>query len=282
MLRRIFALRQILAWNFALLALLAIPAGFVARQDEQARKQCEAKCVDLDSSNVTPADHVEDCQKCEANAEWHFPGWYRAFGWPNGVTAWALILTLTVIAAQTRVAAISAEAARISARAAKAQGDHIIVSERAWMVASPQLPDPEIPKAADFSTLMVPMVTTVLIKFVNKGETPGFVKKITTGGCAIPRGEIPELTDMPEWDDVGEIPVVPGQFFSWEHPRITIEKAIKIRTGDLSLWIYGVILYSDSFAKERETGFCFRFSPVGESGPGEWLISGPKGANYAT
>src|SRR5271157_2049542 len=116
--KRIFSLRQILAWNLALLALLVLPAGFVAWQHEIARKQCEAKCVNPDSSHVAPANHVEKCQECEANAEWHFPGWYRAFGWPDGVTAWALIFTLIAIAAQTKATAISAEAARISAKAA--------------------------------------------------------------------------------------------------------------------------------------------------------------------
>jgi len=118
MLRRIFALRQILVWNLAVLLLLVVSAGFVARQHEKARKQCVAKCVDFDSCHGAPADHVESCQECEANADWHLPGWYRAFGWPDGVTAWALILTLIVIAAQTRVAAIPTEATRKAADAA--------------------------------------------------------------------------------------------------------------------------------------------------------------------
>jgi hypothetical protein len=205
----------------------------------------------------------------------------KTVAWPDGVTALLILLTLLGITWQSCEMRKAAEATRISARAAEAQGDHIVVSERAWLVASPEMPDPQIPKITDH-TAMAPMMTTVLVKFLNKGETPAFVKKIATGGCAIPREEMPQLNDTSECADVGAIPVVPGHHFSWEHSRIVIERAIKIRSGDLSLWIYGVIVYDDSFGKQRETGFCFRLAPVGELGVGEWLISGQKGANYAT
>ena len=277
MLRSIFTLRQILAWNLALLVLLAIPAGFVACQHEIARKRCEAKCIDSYAPHVSPANQIESCQECETNAEWHFPGWYRAFGWPNGVTAWALLLTLIVIAAQTRVAAISVEAARISAESSQNQASHIVSSERAWVIAAPQSPSPSIPNTSDERNSMAPMLTAVSVLFENKGKTPAFITKIATGGCAIQSDETPDLADVTQWMEVEGIPVVPDRWFEWEHERIEIQRAIKIRSGELSLWIYGIVSYKDTFGEKRTTGFCFRYEPATNI----WLLSGPKDGNWA-
>jgi hypothetical protein len=48
-------------------------------------------------------------------------GWYGFFRWPNGTTAWAIILTLIAIAEQTKQTRKAAEAGRISADASTAQ-----------------------------------------------------------------------------------------------------------------------------------------------------------------
>jgi hypothetical protein len=49
------------------------------------------------------------------------PLWYGFFSWPDGVTAWAIILTLLAIAEQTKQTKKAAEAALASATAANAQ-----------------------------------------------------------------------------------------------------------------------------------------------------------------
>jgi hypothetical protein len=169
------------------------------------------------------------------------------------------------------------EAAKNAAEAALRQAQHIETTERAWVIASAQNPDPPIPLSSDHKNAMAPLLVTVKILFENKGNTPAFIKKIATGGCAIPSDQMPDLTVTDQSGELGDIPVVPGHSFGWEHERIEIERAIKIRSGELSLWIYGIVSYDDTFKETRDTGFCFRFEPSS----GQWLFSGNPGDNWA-
>jgi len=126
---------------------------------------------------------------------------------------------------------------------------------------------------------MSPMLVSITMFFENKGKTPGFIKKVATGACAIPLGQIPDLAQMTQWRNIGRaIPVVPERTFIWEHERVEIARAINIRTGELVLWVYGIISYDDIFEKdERTTGFCFRWEPSGS----EWVYGGTPDANWA-
>ena len=172
-------------------------------------------------------------------------------------------------------------AAWASAKAALRQSRHIVVSERAWIIAVPSDPQPPLPES-NKPVSLYPHSTSVLIKFLNKGKTPAFLGEISTGACAISIGEMPDLAPLLISDDLGGMPLVPEQPLPWNHPRITIPKAISIRTGELFLWIYGTIQYGDAFGQRRKTRFCFRWEPVNESGVSEWIMDGPEGSNRAT
>lgn len=169
-----------------------------------------------------------------------------------------------------------ARAAEDAGAAALKQARHIETSERAWVFANAQPPTPPLPASSDAASMSA-MVVSVFIFFENKGKTPAFITKVATGGCAISRDQAPNLADAQEWGELGGIPVAPERSFGWEHERITIDRTIKIRTGELSLWVYGIVSYDDSFGGHRDTGFCYRFDPS----KGEWLISGPNDANWA-
>jgi hypothetical protein len=96
-------LRQILRWKYAVVVVAILIASlFVSSQYQKARGQCEQKCAQFNNGVVTPSVHAENCDECERDVEMHLPGWYRAFIWPDGITAWAIILTLMTIAEQTR------------------------------------------------------------------------------------------------------------------------------------------------------------------------------------
>lgn len=193
----------------------------------------------------------------------------------------ALLLTgiVGVIAAFSTLGVIRRQttAAEAAAKAALRQAEHMVTSQRAWIIASPQTPTPPIPPVSDHENAMAPMLVSVNILFDNKGNTPAFIRKIATGACAIPSNQMPDFTSTQQSGELGDVPVVPGHSFGWEHERVQIERAIKIRSGELSLWIYGIVSYADTFNEKRDTGFCFRFEPSS----GQWLISGNPGDNWA-
>lgn len=88
-------LRHIAAWKYVIVVLVI--AGFfiyVSRQDQNTRHEYEKKCSQLNSGFVTPwLSPNEDCDKGAENAARHLPRWYRLFGWPEGITTWAILLT---------------------------------------------------------------------------------------------------------------------------------------------------------------------------------------------
>ena len=61
---------------------------------------------------------------------------YQVFGWPNGITVWALFFTLLALADQTAQTKKAANAAKDGANAALKQADHMVASERAWILLS--------------------------------------------------------------------------------------------------------------------------------------------------
>jgi len=86
-------------------------------------------------SPVASAD-AEVAANYAEQAERDHPRWflaYQIFGWPSGITVWALFLTLMVIADQTRHTARAAKATEDAARASQKQIDHLLTSERAWL-----------------------------------------------------------------------------------------------------------------------------------------------------
>lgn len=70
---------------------------------------------------VTPNEAAKSGDNAD-KAE-HAPEWVQAFTWPEGVTVWALILTLMVIAWQSVETHASAEAARVAGQAALKQAE---------------------------------------------------------------------------------------------------------------------------------------------------------------
>ncbi|HET6843832.1 MAG TPA: hypothetical protein VFK06_19450 [Candidatus Angelobacter sp.] len=103
-----------LALKYLPMALLLILIGVVIYMSHYAesRKTENKENAEACSSKtaISPNDTGESTQKTD-NPK-HPPNWIKAFAWPDGVTVWALLLTLLVIAWQsteTRAAAQSAE-----------------------------------------------------------------------------------------------------------------------------------------------------------------------------
>jgi len=111
-------------------------AFFVSGEYQKATEQCEQDRAHGKVSGSPAAGQPENSNECEEYAERHSPGWYRVFRWTDGVTVWALILTLLTIAEQSRQTAISAKAA---ARGIEIQK----IGQRAWLVIRSAMKDYE-------------------------------------------------------------------------------------------------------------------------------------------
>jgi hypothetical protein len=95
-------LKRIASWKYGIPVLIILGGCvYVSHQDQRTRDQYEQKCNQLNASTVPPSAHQEDCDKGAENAARHLPRWFRIFSWPEGITTWAILLTLFAIAEQT-------------------------------------------------------------------------------------------------------------------------------------------------------------------------------------
>jgi hypothetical protein len=127
-------LKLVSNWKyFTAIALISGCAIYVSHQYQKARGGCEKECAQAGNGARFSAVRHELCDECQQNAERNFPRWYRLFSWPEGITAWAIILTLIVIAEQTSQTRVAAEAALLNAKA-------VINAERPWIMVSVKSP----------------------------------------------------------------------------------------------------------------------------------------------
>lgn len=85
-------------------------ALYVARQDERAAQQTAKPTVAVSDQTSLGKSDKDHPQESVSNPDANVPSWYGFFRWPNGTTAWAIILTLLVIAQQTRETAKATKA----------------------------------------------------------------------------------------------------------------------------------------------------------------------------
>jgi len=176
MLRRIASGKYAVA--VAVVAILVLSV-YVSRQDQKTRDQYKQKCAQLNDGMVSPASHREDCDKGADDAARHLPRWYQVFGWPEGITTLAILLTLVVIAdqtAQTKRAAIATEeaakAGRDSAAASLKQANVAMQAERAWIVEKLDCPLEDLPR----QSALQGKVIVLGFEIVNHGRQPAIIR----------------------------------------------------------------------------------------------------------
>jgi hypothetical protein len=122
--------------------------------------------------------------------------WYSLFAWPEGVTVWALFLTLMAIAEQASEARKSGEQAKEAVKATKESLDLMVRKERAriFVEALPVL-----------SLKMWPVTSALYIrmKIFNIGSTPavdisGHYKAVATDGKEIPAEQADSILSFPQ------------------------------------------------------------------------------------
>ena len=245
-------LRRILAWKYIIA--VAMIFGFslhVSHEDQKTRDQYEQKCTQLNPGVATPSPHSEDCDKGAENAARHLPRWYRMFGWPEGITTWAILLTLLAIAEQTEATRKSAEAAldQITMMKTKEQAD-MVVAFRDDTFFHPTLWEV---RGLHASTVNF----EVLVR--NDGMTRA--KNVAFYGAVsvTPTKEFPPMSDARRvipFDDMfkAESEIV-SVGIKTGNPFPVVADGARIRSEELFLHLYGFIAFTDAFGDRKISPF---------------------------
>src|ERR1035441_5611771 len=75
---------------------------FVSSQNQRIAEQDARQTAPIANRSVAPNAQGNQAQEAPKYPERNPPFWFRFFTWPEGVTVWAIILTLIVIAEQTQ------------------------------------------------------------------------------------------------------------------------------------------------------------------------------------
>jgi len=182
---------------------------------------------------------------------------YELFGWPNGITVWALFLTMMVIAEQTSQTRRAADATKDAADAARKQANHMAATERAWLVLS------SITKSG---SIIAPGYSPYYWWQVkNLGTTPARLIE-TQAHCKLGGGQLAEEPTFARGAiELYERILGPGdtlEFFSfWENDDGTIFRDRMESLGSICLRSYGYIKYRTLFSPDIcESRFCDYFN----------------------
>jgi hypothetical protein len=259
----------------AVLALIFALAIYVAIQDQSSAAKF-AKQGTTQTDTVSAADtHNNHPPKNTEDTKWNPPGWHRLFAWPEGITTWAIILTLLAVAEQARESAKATQAVRDSiplqqqtADAAKLNAEAFIKSERAWVVTRIEFTKGNIKEGSTYDGHGAFVKTTLNVVLIcrNDGNTPAWILEQTmwcrTHTEAPPHK--PDTTD-PSFVDHGFQPISIGRQVE---TKASIESSDhrEAFSGRVTI-LYAVVKYKDAFGPhETWCGYLIR----GDLGHG-WL-----------
>jgi hypothetical protein len=235
-------------------------AVYIGCQDDRYTREVAQKAAALhqgaSSANLNVMNSPENVPGHELNApSWY--GWYGFFRWPNGTTAWAIILTLIAIVEQAKQTAVTA-------KAALKQAEHIETTERAWLIIN--YVDMKGTEHKDGEAVS----SRWTIK--NVGSTPAIL--LETKARFYVTSIYPEMTEYP-MKELAEIPaygnpifinerlLAPndsvGYFTKWEKgvDGKFVEFAFPARADRIWMIIaYGYVKYRDTFGKDHESRSC--------------------------
>jgi len=224
--------KKYLAW-FTLLLLLS---GVVNFKHEQYADKAAAnrgnKCllVFLDCASDSKSDPTES----KDNQEIWWGRGYIFFGWPNGITIWALFLTMFVIAEQTIE----------TRRAANAQVD----GNRAWIFADLEKLGGRIHSSG--SEEGYPKTYLMLrLNLSNQGLSPAWIESIQAHMEILPRKQIPPK--KVEFMSFPYRPTIMVKGADVINPDLECSGNLTRETDDLFIWV--VIRYHDGHGIQGET-----------------------------
>jgi len=280
-------------WIYLAAAIFVVGmAFFVARQDERAAQQRTRTTTNSNESNASTKPNENQANENVTNTEGNTPSWFGFFRWPNGTTTWAIIFTLLAVADQARESARATQALRESiphqqkaAEAASRNTEALINAERAWVTATVKKTIESVP-VSQHGLAVASYENVSFFHFVltNLGRTPAEIfavraktepKKGIDGGFASDEEPVYNSTNLQhvrllapkeEWE-----PNLDTVNLFWRgYPDVEKEK---IRSTELRIIFWGVVLYRDQFRPDvtHETRFCYTYL----RGIDEYVSSGP-------
>ena len=245
-------------WKYvAAFIVIFVLTVFVSSQDQRIAEQGVQQTAP--AANGAAASRALDNHAREdaKNPKWFIQFLYRFFMWPEGVTAWAILLTLLAIAEQTKQTRKAAEAGQAATEA-------MIASERAWLIIRSSM-DGYIPSTAD--DLRYWWVVE------NSGKTPARIIETQCRYELIPAESLTTLPSTPHYPEPiihNGFLVAPGRIVDFYtflrrpndgHPVVkgeiddTIIRAIEMEM--MYLRVYGYVRYFDGLSGDpRESRFC--------------------------
>jgi hypothetical protein len=244
-------LRRIALWKYGIAVVFILGCCVcVSHQDQETRDQYEQKCNQLNAVAVSPSSHYEDCDKGAENAARHQPRWYRVFGWPEGITTWAILLTLLSIAEQTIQTKKAARAALVSAKAANDQIQLIKNKERARIAVN----------IADSSGDNIDEGTwPVKLVIANEGATHAFDALLLVAYIVLPSLDLPDLPPIKSRPIPSTIKADTEYVTGEIQPDVkTAEISMEdVWEGRLFVHLRGAVVYKDVFGDSHGTDFHF-------------------------
>jgi uncharacterized repeat protein (TIGR01451 family) len=193
----------------AILALIFALAIYVSIQNRRSTAKATQQGAPPTNTIIAAESHDDQSDNHTSNTERNSPTWYRLFAWPEGITTWAIILTLLAVAEQARESAKATQAVRDSlphqeraAKAALLNAQAVVSAERAWII--PELKSIYTQKEDNrwYRYDGVPLTTEevlrgdhlkYIVKLTNMGRTPANVTGFQVSYTLLPAG----VTDLP-------------------------------------------------------------------------------------
>jgi hypothetical protein len=258
-------LRHIMFWKYVVaVAVIFGCARYVSEHYQRSAQQCEDKAAQIYPRISSPSMNAEYANNCKDEAERSFPRWYRLFSWPEGITTWAVLLTLIVVAEQTRETSRSAEEAKNAAVAAARGVDATINAERAWIIATIENAPKWIPEANRLEFMVIAPI------FRNYGRTPGRITRARARVHYLAESE--ELPPEPVYEAEnwymfrfdGEA-VLPPISVAIQPLQIKLDGLTfpNVVQGKLRLFVYWQIDYRDVFGYCWYDRACYEFHVPG-------------------
>lgn len=251
--------------------LLTLTTGAASAQDKAAHKRPanQADGQGLTTISVDDSSHTSEHQRESGEQS---RGW---FAWPEGVTAWAIILTLLGILWQ-------ANETRKSAKAALLNAQFLIDSERAWIIAAPTEKAPVIgfiPEGE--SNLELHLVgcdklNAFSCSFKSTGNTPALLVEVAVRYQKIGRLEdVPEEANYGQRSPLNNLALVKKDsigFTAYLEPDIILNRAdaTAVPQGKAFLYAFGILVYRDVYDRPLGVLFTFRNQSADNRAPARW------------
>lgn len=113
------------------LALLLLLSTYVTIQNQEYAEGATSNTAPPLQTSSPSAN--EQAEGNPSHSKRHAPSWYRIFVWPEGISVWAILATLVVIAEQTDATRKSSESAKDSADAALKQARLQEIVMKQWV-----------------------------------------------------------------------------------------------------------------------------------------------------